>query len=61
MREVRYGLLYTHFIELVYFLGGVGIKNYIFPSEATQFEAVSPLRNTFLFKYHYGENSVATR
>lgn len=47
-------------IDLVYFYDGVGIRSYILPSVVTLFEAVSPLRNTFIFKYHRRENSEAT-
>lgn len=47
-------------IDLVYFHDEVGIRSYILPSVATLIEAVSPLKNTFIFKYYRRENSEAT-
>ena len=54
-----WALLSMYVIDLVYFHDGVGIRSYIL-SSAALFEAVSPLRNTFIFKYYCRENSEAT-
>lgn len=58
MREVRCGLLYTCFMELVCFHDRSRNRDFFFPG-TTPFEAFSPLRNIFIFRDRCRENSEA--